>query len=85
MLLGISSTPAEITKLPTCPELFSCLSCACLTLFAPLRQIYQECGRLFFHVYDPEFCTSSFCDIEEWQVRLPCGDMCGLCARVRSF
>eukprot|EP00904_Undaria_pinnatifida_P005397 jgi/Undpi1/1988/HiC_scaffold_12.g05375.m1 len=68
MLLGISSTPAEITKLPTCPELFSCLSCACLTLFAPLRQIYQECGRLFFHVYDPEFCTSSFCDIEEWQI-----------------
>lgn len=34
------------------------------------RQIYQECGRLFFHTYDPESCVSSFCVVEETQVRL---------------
>lgn len=34
------------------------------------HQIYQECGRLFFQTYDPESCVSSFCVIEETQVRL---------------
>lgn len=34
------------------------------------HQIYQECGRLFFHTYDPESCVSSFCVVEETQVRL---------------
>ncbi|CAM9212025.1 unnamed protein product [Ectocarpus sp. 13 AM-2016] len=30
--------------------------------------IYQECGRLFFHTYDPESCVSNFCAIEESKV-----------------
>ncbi|CAN0410546.1 unnamed protein product [Ectocarpus sp. 12 AP-2014] len=31
-------------------------------------EIYQECGRLFFHTYDPESCVSNFCAIEESKV-----------------
>ncbi|CAM9286095.1 unnamed protein product, partial [Hapterophycus canaliculatus] len=33
-----------------------------------LIEIYQECGRLFFHTYDPESCVSSFCVIEENEI-----------------
>ncbi|CAN0145147.1 unnamed protein product [Scytosiphon promiscuus] len=33
-----------------------------------LIEIYQECGRLFFHTYDPESCGSSFCVVEESEV-----------------
>lgn len=43
-----------------------------------LFQVYQDCGRYFFHVYSPESCRSNYCVVDEAQVELK------VAARVQS-